>query len=226
LNIIKTVLITGTSRGIGLALAIHFLNNGYKVIGTSRTGEISNFSDTNFKVIKLDLSDKNSIKEIDKIFKKEKYIIDILINNAGIGPDLDSEKPEIESFTNTFDVNVTGTVFLTELLSQYLTFGGKTINISSKMGSILQCSQYDSVAYRMSKAALNMYTKILTNRLFEKKVIASIHPGWVRTTISKNSQKNGRLSVNESAERIFNFVISDFESGIFWDAEKQSKIKW
>lgn len=221
----KTVLITGTSKGIGFALAEQFLINGYKVIGTSRTGEIANLTPTNFEVLALDLSDEKTINNINQIVADRNIQIDILINNAGIGPDLYTFEPEKESFKQTFDVNVTGTVFFTELLSQHVKDGGKIINISSKMGSIELCALTDSVAYRMSKTALNMYTKILTNRVLNKQKVAAVHPGWVRTTIAKGNV-NGRLSADESAEKIFNFVTSDFETGTFWNIETQSKTEW
>lgn len=135
------------------------------------------------------------------------------------------EYPEENSFKQTFDVNVIGTTFFTEQICNYIAVNGKIINISSKMGSIDLCELTDSVAYRMSKAALNMYTKILTNRLRGKQSVASIHPGWVRTTIAK-SNVNGRLSAEESAQRIYEFVVSDFRTGIFWNVETQTECSW
>jgi NAD(P)-dependent dehydrogenase (short-subunit alcohol dehydrogenase family) len=139
---------------------------------------------------------------------------------------LDTLKPDKESFKQTFDINVTGTVFFTELICRHIKAGGKIINISSKMGSIELCNLADSVAYRMSKTALNMYTKILTNRLLGIQIVASVHPGWVRTTIAKDNIVNGRLSTDESAIKIFNFVTSDFETGIFWNIETETKTEW
>ncbi|WP_312084551.1 SDR family NAD(P)-dependent oxidoreductase [Epilithonimonas hominis] len=222
----KTILITGASKGIGFALAQQFLNNGYSVIGTSRTGEIENLSHLNFTTLKLDLSEQETIIDFDKILESRNIEIDFLINNAGIGPDLDTLTPDKDSFKQTFDVNVTGTVFFTELLCKRIKNGGKIINISSKMGSIELCERIDSVAYRMSKTALNMYSKILTNRLLDKQTIATIHPGWVRTTIAKDNIVNGRLSADESAIKIFNFVTSNFDTGIFWDIEAERKTEW
>ncbi len=206
----NTILITGTSQGIGHALTKLLLINGYKVIGTSTTG-IDNINEHNYKSYSLDLSNLDSIAAFENNFQSDNIKIDILINNAGIGPDLDFELPEEISFQNTFDVNVKGTTFFTEQMLQHLNVGGKIINISSKMGSIDVCEKNDSVAYRMSKAALNMYTKILSNRLEGKQFVASVHPGWVRTNISK-SNINGRLSPEESAQKIFQFITSDFKS--------------
>ena len=220
----NTILITGTSQGIGHALTKLLLINGYSVIGTSTKG-IDNINENNYKSFALDLSNLDSIAAFENNFQTENIKIDILINNAGIGPDLDFELPEEISFQKTFDVNVTGTTFFTEQMLQHLNVGGKIINISSKMGSIDVCEKNDSVAYRMSKAALNMYTKILSNRLEGKQFVASVHPGWVRTNISK-SNINGRLSPKESAQKIFEFITSDFKTGTFWNVETEAECTW
>jgi NAD(P)-dependent dehydrogenase (short-subunit alcohol dehydrogenase family) len=220
----NTILITGTSQGIGHALTKLLLINGYSVIGTSTTG-IDNINANNFKSYSLDLSNLDSIALFENNIQTENIKVDILINNAGIGPDLDFELPEEISFQKTFDVNVTGTTFFTEQMLQHLNVGGKIINISSKMGSINVCEKNDSVAYRMSKAALNMYTKILSNRLEGKQFVASVHPGWVRTNISK-SNINGRLSSEESAQKIFEFITSDFKTGTFWNVETETECTW
>ena len=100
-----------------------------------------------------------------------------------------SSSPEEKSFDQTFDVNVKGQVFFTEAMIKHLAPSAKLINVSSKMGSIEQCVSTDSVAYRMSKTALNMYTKILTNRYAGQFQIATLHPGWVRTNISGDNRK-------------------------------------
>jgi NAD(P)-dependent dehydrogenase (short-subunit alcohol dehydrogenase family) len=220
----KIVLTTGTSQGIGHALTKLLLINDYSVIGTSTTG-IDNINENNYKSFSLDLSNLDSIAAFEKNLQIENIKVDILINNAGIGPDLDFELPEKISFKKTFDVNVTGTTFFTEQMLQHLNVGGKIINISSKMGSIDVCEKNDSVAYRMSKAALNMYTKILSNRLEGKQFVASVHPGWVRTNISK-SNINGRLSPEESAQKIFEFISSDFKTGTFWNVETEAECTW
>jgi short-subunit dehydrogenase len=222
----KTILITGASKGIGFALANKFLDNGFNVIGTSRSGIINGIISKNFKVLKLDLSELKNIELLKNEIEKNGTKIQILINNAGIGPDLGTNNPQENTFKQTFDVNVTGTMFLTESLIENINNDGKIINISSKMGSIELCKKIDSVAYRMSKSALNMYTKILSNRLSDQLKVASVHPGWVRTTIAKSNITEGKLSAEESANGIFNFAISEFRNGIYWDVETQTELVW
>ena len=222
----KVVLITGASKGIGKALTEKMLNENFFVIGTSRNGKIKDFENEDFYSLKLDLSNTSSIENVhEEIFNKFKHI-DILINNAGIGPDLDTYIPEKESFNQTFDVNVTGTVFFTEPLIDLISENGIILNVSSKMGSLDVCELTDSVAYRMSKSALNMYTKILTNRLKDKIKVASIHPGWVKTTIIESNLLNGRLTPEQSAENILEFLTNDFDSGTFWNSENGTELLW
>lgn len=222
----KIAIITGASRGIGLALAKKMLNNGYTVIGTSRDGQINAIAHKNLIAVKLDLKEKNSIEEFTKFITAHFNKIDILINNAGIGPDLGASKPEFESFENTFEVNVSGTVFLTESIIPHIQNKGKIIIISSKLGSISNVENPDSVAYRMSKCTLNMYTKILSKRLENSIFITAIDPGWVKTEIRISNLKNAPLTPKESAENIYKYITSEFESGTFWDTVHSKKHTW
>jgi len=221
----KQALVTGASKGIGYALVNELLSKGYSIIGTCRSGDIMDFENKDFKSISLDLSKPNSIKDFVQQINSEEIRIDLLINNAGIGPDLDFELPELNTFESTFEVNVKGTVLLTEQLLSSIVKGGRILNISSKMGSINYCEKFDSVAYRMSKSALNMYTKILSNRIKDRISVAAIHPGWVKTTITK-SNIDGRLTPAESSSRILRYLENEFENGDFWDAERNVKLKW
>jgi len=223
-NMKKSIILIGASRGIGLALSKQLVDRGNSVIGTSRKGVVNEIQEANFSVYRLDLSNAKSIHQFALEIEKSKHKIDLLINNAGIGPDLYREIPDSITFDSTFAVNVRGIVFLTEQLIKSIRKGGQILNLSSKMGSIENCQNFDSVAYRMSKSALNMYTKILSNRLEEIEV-ASIHPGWVKTTIA-NDNKDGRLTPKESAEKIIDYIENKFEDGDFWDAESDRKIAW
>ena len=222
----KIVLITGVSKGIGKSLTKKMLADNYFVIGTSREGNLKEFEGENFYPLALDLTNPESIETAQKTIVDNFPHIDILINNAGVGPDLGNQEPDRKLFVQTFEVNVSGTVFFTEPIIKLIPQNGKIINISSRMGSMDECETSDSIAYRMSKSALNMYTKILTNRSKGKIKVASVHPGWVKTTIRESNLVNGTLTPEESAARIFSFIKSDFESGMFWNAEKEGKILW
>jgi len=219
------VLITGATRGIGLALVQQFLNNGFAVTGAARSAENSDLQHSDLKLIQLDLSKAESIERAVQDLRATGTHFDILINNAGVGPDLDSSAPDINSYELTFAVNTQGTVFFTEAMLPLMKKGAKIINISSKMGSVGLCTGTDATAYRMSKAALNMYTRTLAGRLYGKQIVAAVHPGWVRTTLSPTNI-NGRLSPEQSAKGIYDFVTSDFETDTFWNVESQDYCEW
>ena len=221
----KTAVITGASRGIGHALSRKLLSMNYHVIGTSRQGTIDSISHENFESLPLNLPEVESMKQFVDTIASKNSKVDLLINNAGIGPDLNYELPEKGSFDITFDVNVKGQVLFTEMMLPMMKAGGRILNVSSKMGSIDYLEMSCSPSYRMSKSALNMYTKILANRLKGRIEVAAIHPGWVKTTISGNGE-SGRLTPEESAESISDYLETKFENGGFWDAERNVKLVW
>lgn len=219
----KTVLITGANDGIGNALAKVLIANNYFVIGTSRDGIIKTINNNIF-VVKLDVTDSNSIKEANKIIRDKFEKIDILINNAGIAPDLDTIIPEINSLKSTFDTNVFGLVMFAESIIDLINENGKIFNISSIMGTMNRVSKFDSPAYRMSKSAVNMYTKILSERLLDKNItVNSIHPGWVKT---KLSTFDAPLTPEFSANGIFKLLERDLPTETFWNAETQEEMAW
>ena len=210
----KTVLITGISSGIGLALTKKFLNENYSVIGTTRNGIIQNFSHPNLQVVALDLTNNANFKQVvDKVITLTKGI-DLLINNAGTAPDVFAGIPDINSFNETIATNVTGTVFFTEALLPYLKNDGQVLFISSAMG-LPDNAAPNGTAYRLSKAAINMYAAILATRLNSQNIkVTPVHPGWVQTKLGGS---NAPYTPNEAAENIYN-GISLTKSGKFWDA--------
>lgn len=221
----KKVFILGASQGIGFGLVKRFLHAGYEVVASSRNGLIEGFSDPHLLVVPLDVTDENSVADLVVYFHKEEHKFDILINNAGIGPDLNTKVPDHQTFKATMGVNLEGIVFATEQLLPFLSPFGKIINISSKMGSIENCHRSGAVAYRISKAGLNMYSKILSNRLPAEQKVAVIHPGFVRTNISSEND-HAPLSPLEAAERIYDFIERDFETGTYWDCQEDEAIAW
>jgi NAD(P)-dependent dehydrogenase (short-subunit alcohol dehydrogenase family) len=217
------ILITGVSKGIGLALARLFCEKGDRVTGTCRSGSILDFAHERLSVWPLDLADSGSIQRFVQQVMEQGLRFDMLINNAGIGPDLGEALPQAQHIADTFAVNVQGTVLLTEAMLPAIQKGGTILHISSKMGSIGCCGAYDSPAYRMSKAALNMYTRILANRLEGQYKVAALHPGSVKTTLG-NQLLRGRLSPETSAAGIYSFLVSDFKQGVFWDVEGKDEL--
>lgn len=160
----KKVIITGVSRGMGEAIAEKFLSEGWEVIGTSTSGAASLLHE-NLTVFRVDLLDPQSIHQFVKQFKNSGQTIDALINNAGIYLDEDSTDVSTSALRKTLEVNVIGLIDLTEKIIPLMRDGGSIVSTSSGMGSLVNITGYDMPAYRISKVVVNMYTRMLAERL-------------------------------------------------------------
>ncbi len=179
----KIAVITGSSSGIGKAIADLLLAIGYKVYGISRSKSF--FRNTKFIWIKADLTKIKDYSQISKSIKENK--IDVLINNAGVAFEKSALDFTEKSFNRMFDINFKAPILLTEKLKGKL-FGNLVINISS-VSDRLVGEKY--ALYCSSKAALNKYFDVVA--LEEKKIkFISILPSYVDTSLLRNLQKNNR----------------------------------
>lgn len=221
----KTVVITGTSRGIGRALAEKFLHEGYKVIGTATSGK-SDISNPNFTIVQLDLTNSKSIENASSEILSHTDQIDILINSSGVNfEDWDIVQINVQTLRKTLEVNLIGLIDFTEHLLPKIAAGGQIVNMSSRMASLSQnttVNSADNPSYRISKAALNMYTKTLASRLRNKDIIvSSVNPGWVKTDMGGDDAPR---TPAEAAEQIFKLATTQHETGLFWFDNK--KFAW
>ncbi len=209
----KTVLITGASRGIGKAVAQKFLQEGYFVIGTSRAGTVD-FEHENLIIFSLDLLNSESIAACAQAIGGRNKKIDILINNAGMWFEGDYDK-EVDTniLRKTLEGNLIGVVDFTERLIPFLNKGAHVINISSRQGSFGYIKTVYTAAYSISKAALNMYTRHLAYRLAGEVIVSAVHPGYVKTDMNEGE---GEIESDEAAVDIFNLSVRDVPSGQFW----------
>lgn len=216
----KTIVITGASRGIGLATATRFLKEGWRVIGTYNKTPIP-IKNADCISVQLDQGDTASIKRAAEEIKKITQQIDVLVNNAAITLDWVEPQIDIEKIRKTFEVNLFGVIDLTEQLLTKIPAFSHIVNIDSSYGAFsLPIDDESSTGYRLSKAALNMYTRTLAFRLKGKGIIvSSLDPGWVKTDMG-----NLGLSENEGPDRepeevagdIYQLITTVQESGQFW----------
>ena len=182
----KNILVTGASSGFGLSLANELHNKGYNVIGTSREPEKAKLP-VPFKMLKLDITDSNSIKSFGKKLFVEIERLDVLINNAGFYLSGIAEETTIEQGRQQLDTNFWGTVVLTnEMLPHFRKQrSGKIITVGSIAGLIsLPGGSY----YAASKHALEGYFRALRFELNEFNVKVSIvEPVGFKTNIVTNS---------------------------------------
>ncbi len=221
----STVVITGIGKGIGKALAEKFVAEGYTVIGTTHLGEAAI---AGVQAYKLDLADSKSIEDAARDIRAAAPMLDIMINNAGVLLDEDETSLDPELLRKTLEVNVIGTAAFTKALTESIVAsGGHIVNISSTAGSLALAGGSAShfplhyPAYKISKAALNMYTRTLATELKGKVIVSSVHPGWVQTDMGG---EEADITPAEAAEGIFNVAISKPETGQFWF--KGKKLPW
>ncbi len=226
----KTVLITGVGRGIGLASAKEFISRDFFVIGTTKDGiapeQLNAIDSARLKTFKLDLSTSASIDECAEAIRKdaEGKGIDILVNNAGVLRDEDNTRLIVDKLRQTLEVNLIGTADFTEKIVPILNEKAHIVNISSMAGSLSDSDEgttshfpYHYPAYKISKCALNMYTRTLAMSLTHEDsrgiIVSSIHPGWVRTNIGGDEAPD---SPEEAARQIADLSLSTPPSGYFW----------
>jgi NAD(P)-dependent dehydrogenase (short-subunit alcohol dehydrogenase family) len=213
-----TVLITGANRGLGLEFARQFAAAGWRVIGTARKpDEAVELKAHQVTIMPLDVADPESVASLAASL--EERAIDLLINNAGIFPRVNSiDEIDLNDYSRTLAVNTLGPVLVTRALLPNLRLGKKKtiVNISSRLGSIDLNDSGRYYGYRESKAALNMFTKTLANELrAEEFICAAIHPGWVQTDMGG---KSANLTPEESINGMRAVIdrLGPEDSGTYW----------
>ena len=211
---LKTILITGSNRGIGLELVKESLSKNFSVIGTFRNKENSQelfqLNSNNIKLFEMDVVDEKSVLDVSKNIHKP---IDYLICNAGInngyGSIFDQDHTH-EKMLEVLNVNVIGSILTVKHFSKILNKDAKIILISSIMG-VQNHSGSSASIYRASKAAVNNIMISISEEFKSKKItVTSFHPGWVRTDMGG---PNATLSTKESASSLIkNFENLTFEN--------------
>ena len=182
----KTILITGSSRGIGAATARLAKRYGANVVlhGKTVTKELEQISkELGSSYIVCDVADESAVKkEVSKVNN-----IDILVNNAGINPSKTFMELTAEDWCNIFEVNVMGTVnFSKAAIPQMIERGsGKIINVASIKG-------YHHVsgkpAYAASKAAIIRMTSSMAEEFASHNIlINAVAPGFTETEMTKST---------------------------------------
>ena len=218
----KNIFITGGNRGIGKGLVEIFSEN-YKVFFSAREENkaksvIESIENENISYVTMDVGDEQSVLKGIESLKEKTDSIDILINNAGIlipglKHKIDAIKTDDESILKTFNINTVGVLRVCKAVLPIMPVSSRIINISSGMGQ-MEGMATGSIAYRLSKSALNALTIVLSQELSDKDIkVNAICPGWVQTDMGGY---DANLTVKESVESIKKFALSDnFPNGKF-----------
>ena len=199
----KNIIVSGCARGIGKAVALKFLNNGYSVTGMSRSENVDIRSE-NFKYVSGDLSNPSDRKKLVDTAIKTFGKIDGLVNVAGIAPKVRTDILEMteESYDEVMDINTKGTLFLTQLVAKEMLKNPLENNIRGYICNISSLSAYTSSTtrgeYCISKAGVSMITKLFADRLAEDGIpVNEIRPGIIATDMtSKVKEKYDNLIEN------------------------------
>ncbi|NNJ79587.1 MAG: SDR family NAD(P)-dependent oxidoreductase [Xanthomonadales bacterium] len=199
----KTVLITGANRGLGLGFTRHYLKQGARVFASARDltsidafEELSSTHGERFTAILLDAALESSIKEAASKLKGVRF--DLVLNNAGVCPDEAFGTWKADTFATAFAVNATGPALISQAMAPLMNPGATLVNISSGLGSCgANLSPETGLdAYGASKTALNLITRRLATKLATKKItVVAISPGWVQTRMGG---EQADLTVGES----------------------------
>ena len=227
----KTVLVTGSSIGLGSEIIKKFAENNYNVIinylnHEKEANDLKKYVEekNNIKAlcIKCDITNEDDIKKMFNESIKEFNNIDVLINNAGIAIDTTFDDKTKDNFMKILEVNLVGTFLVSRIIANhmYKNKHGQIINIASNNG--IDAYYEYSLDYDASKAGVINLTHNLANHYAPFVRVNAVCPGWINTTMNKNMDKEyksqeenkillGRFAnPEEIADFIYNISLSDY----------------
>lgn len=227
----KTILITGANRGIGLEFSRQYMMAGWQVFACCRhpdaadaLNDLAAQNPGKITVHALDVAKHEQIEQLSAALSHQP--IDVLINNAGIYPTSRRDnfgKTDYDAWSSAFRVNTMAPLKMAEsFIAQITKSDLKTIvTITSKMGSIADNQRGGSYVYRSSKSAVNIVVKSLAIDLKSAGITAILlHPGWVRTDMGG---PNGLISTEQSVTGMRQVIsnLKQADSGKFYAFDGQ-----
>lgn len=197
----KTVVVTGDSRGLGYVICEELLKNNYKVIGISRTVsnnvlEMKNKYGEFYEHISFDLSEPEKIKDFYLTFLKHKGPIYGLVNNAAIAYDDLITNAQIEPLEKMFKVNVYSPMMLTKYIIRDMLLHnthGSIVHISS----VSAHTGYKGLSmYAATKGALEAFSKTVAREFGNRKIRSNcVAPGFMETDMSRTLSEEDRKRI-------------------------------
>lgn len=244
----KSALITGANKGIGLEVARQLAQKGFFVYVGSRNLEsglaaaekLNADGISTLEAIQLDVTNHESVMAVRALIGEKTPVLDVLVNNAGIsGGFLQSAlDATIDQFQDVFDTNLFGVVRVTQAFIDLLKKAPepRIVNVSTSMASLALAADlanvnYPSrfVVYQSSKAALNMYTINLAYELRDTPVkVNAVCPGYTQTDFTNHQ---GTSTVEAAGQRIVKYTLigQDGPTGKFFSEEyfpEAGRIPW
>ena len=196
------VLITGANRGLGFEFARQYSTDGWRVLAACRNpataSELRRLAQDRsgrLNVVAMDVTDAESVKNAAKQLKD--VAIDVLINSAGIAgvPGQKTGNVDYDSWAQVLNVNTMGPLRVLESFSDHIVGSERrlVVTITSGMGSLTENTSGGSIAYRSSKAAVNMVMRSAAIDLAPSGITCVlVNPGWVRTDMGSPKARRCR----------------------------------
>lgn len=195
----KVALVTGTSRGIGRAIAETLADHGAKVVGTSTSESgvevINAYLGNKGKGLLLSVIDTNSIERVIEKVRIEFGAVDILINNAGITRDNILLRMKESEWSDILDTNLTSIFRLSKAVMRAMMKKrmGRIITIGSVVGTMGNVGQGN---YAAAKAGLIGFSKSLAREVASRGITVNVvAPGFIETDMTRRLNKNQRASI-------------------------------
>lgn len=228
----KTVLVTGSNKGIGFATLKKLSNSGAKIFACVRKiddnflNALSKFENKNIIPIEFDLNDKEQIKKAIDTIKSKAEFIDMLVNNAATIDTALFQMTTDKKIKDIFEINFFSQLYFTQQVVK--------IMLKKKSGSIVFVSSTSSVdgdfgrgSYASSKSAINSISKVMSRELGNFNIrVNSIAPGLTNTDMAINNTKKevidevisktslNRIAKPEEIAKVISFLLSDDASYI------------
>lgn len=164
------IIITGTSRGIGLALVNHFANTQHQVIAISRKPTNYSVKATNIICVEADITLESGLNKITETINNHWKKVDVLINNAGRLLNKPFKDTSYQEFLDVYNVNVFAVAMLTKFVLPFMNSGAHVLSVSS-MGGIQGSAKFPGLAaYSSSKGAVITLMELLAEEYKEQQI--------------------------------------------------------
>ena len=219
-----SALITGANRGIGLEFARQYLAEGWRVYACCRDPDsafelrpLADTSDDQLRIMTLDVTDSATIKAA--VSELDGQAIDLLLNNAGVmGPRSQTiGNIDYDAWAKVLDTNTMGPMRVSEAFVDNFARSDRKliVTLTSGMGSLADNTSGGSIAYRSSKAAVNMVMRSLAIDLAPRGITCVVvNPGWVQTDMGG---PNAKITPSESVTKLRRLIetLGPAQSGKF-----------
>ena len=218
---IKKVLITGSSRGIGKAIALELKEKGYEVIGTATSKKgIDSLSKQNITGLLLDLNSLDSIENFNETIQSNHSDISILINNAGITQDNLVISMKRKEWMDIINIHLNGTFTISKKVLKFMLKKrwGRIINITSASASIGNRGHSN---YAAAKSGVEAFSKSLSKEVGSRGITVNcLAPGYIDTdmtnsiTLEQKKEINKLIPLNrfgkpEEIAKMVSFLVSE-----------------